>query len=288
MCSEISQAFAHPIERAIATAATSADRISVRGHIVDVEIGAFQQERGTTQRVRFDIVVEVTAEQAPVEDDVDRILSYDKVTEAIYHELAAERLNLLETLADRIALRILLEPMAQRTFVRIEKLDRGPGALGVEIVRSRRQMRDRLDAEQDDVPRPRVLFADNTVLKSDRLPALIDACLKTSTAPLVICVGLPDAPRSKAEHPLAQRRIDLLAIEQNAWVLAARDPRLLVVATRTELDWSMRNDRISVWAPSKIVLDSVETQSAVPEDAVMLAHWFAQEISALTSVEKLV
>ena len=115
MCSEISQAFAHPIERAIATAATSADRISVRGHIVDVEIGAFQQERGTTQRVRFDIVVEVESEQAPVEDDVDRILSYDKVTEAIYHELAAERLNLLETLADRIALRILLEPMAQRT-----------------------------------------------------------------------------------------------------------------------------------------------------------------------------
>ncbi len=288
MCSEISQAFAHPIERAIATAATSADRISVRGHIVDVEIGAFQQERGTTQRVRFDIVVEVVSEQAPVEDDVDRILSYDKVTEAIYHELAAERLNLLETLADRIALRILLEPMAQRTFVRIEKLDRGPGALGVEIVRSRRQMRDRLDAEQDDTPCPRVLFVENSVLMSDELSCRIDDCLNQSPAPIVICVGLPNAPCAKAAHPLSQRRIDLLAIEQNAWVLAARDPRLLVVSTRTELDWSMRNGRISVWAPSKIVLDSGETLGAIPEDAFGLAHWFAKEISALSAVEKLV
>ena len=36
-----------------------------------------------------------------------------------------------------VADRILLEPQAMRVFVRIEKLDRGPGALGVEIVRAR-------------------------------------------------------------------------------------------------------------------------------------------------------
>ena len=46
------------------------------------------------------------------------------------HELAEERLNLLETLAERIADRILHAPQALRVFVRIEKLDRGPGALG--------------------------------------------------------------------------------------------------------------------------------------------------------------
>ena len=51
--------------------------------------------------------------------------------------LSEERLNLLETLAERVAERILLAPQAQRVFVRIEKLDRGPGNLGVEIVRSK-------------------------------------------------------------------------------------------------------------------------------------------------------
>lgn len=88
------------------------DRLSLRDHIVEVEIGAFQAERDMTQRVSFDVVVEVAAPKADLDDDVDQILSYDRLTWAIEHELAAERLNLLETLAERIADRILAEPQA--------------------------------------------------------------------------------------------------------------------------------------------------------------------------------
>ncbi len=132
MTNEIKWAFAHPAERAAATAGDGPlDRISLRDHIVEVEIGAFQAERGTTQRICFNVVVEVTPPENILDDDVDTILSYDKVTEAIAHELASERLNLLETLAEKVAERILLEPQAVRVFIRIEKLDRGPGALGV-------------------------------------------------------------------------------------------------------------------------------------------------------------
>ena len=80
------------------------------------------------QRIAFNVVVELRPLGNPIDDDVDRILSYDKVTEAIAAELAEERLNLLETLAERVAERILHEPQAMRVFVRIEKLDRGPGA----------------------------------------------------------------------------------------------------------------------------------------------------------------
>ena len=79
---------------------------------------------------------------------------------------------------------------------------------------------------------------------------------------------------------MAQRRIDLLAIEQNAWVLAARDDRCVVVETRTELDWAMKNGQTCVWAPSKIVLDAVDTPSAQPRDAVALAAWFAALLEA--------
>ena len=130
MASEIRLAFSHPAERSQATATSAPlDRISVRDHIVDVEIGAFQAERGVTQRIQCNVVVEVRPLTGPIDDDVDRILSYDKVTEAIAYELSDERLNLLETLAERVADRILLEPQAMRVFVRIEKLDRGPGAV---------------------------------------------------------------------------------------------------------------------------------------------------------------
>jgi dihydroneopterin aldolase len=250
----------------------------LRDYIVEVEIGAFQQERGTLQRVRFNVVVEVLPLTGPIADDVDRILSYDTVTEAISIELEAERINLLETLAARVAERILMEPQAERVFVRIEKLDRGPFSLGVEIVRSR----DGVDlAGQDHVeaPHPRVVYLSNEALVSAHLTGWIDQ-LAAMDAPLIISVGPADVAAPQAGNAMAQRRIDRLAIEQNAWSLAARDRRCMVVGTRTELDWAMKNDQICIWAPSQIVLDAVDGPSANPRDAVALVAWFAGDIAA--------
>ena len=279
MASEIRLAFSHPSERSEATATSAPlDRISVRDHIVDVEIGAFQAERGVTQRICCNVVVEVRPLTGPIDDDVDRILSYDKVTEAIAYELSDERLNLLETLAERVADRILLEPQAMRVFVRIEKLDRGPGALGVEIVRSRGTVRP-VEAADTEVLHPELVYLSNTAIASPHLSAWIDQ-LEAMGRPLIFCVGPADTAAPVASHPLAQRRIDLLAIEQNAWVLAARDARCKVVDTRTELDWAMRNGQICIWAPSKIVLDAVDGPSAKGADAVALASWFAATFEA--------
>lgn len=284
MADEIRLAFAHPAERAIATADDRPrDRISLRDHIVTAEIGAFQAERGTTQRLRFNVVVEIAPLGPEIDDDVDRILSYDRVTEAIARELAAERLNLLETLAERIAERILLEPQALRAFVRIEKLDRGPGALGVEIVRSRRDFGHHLNELATEAaqtkPTPRVVFLSNVALVDPRLPQWLDA-LEADGAPLILCVGAPGIPAPQSGHPMTQRRIDLLAIEQNGWALAARDARCKVVATKTELDWSMKNGQIAVWAPSKIVLDATQGPDQPIRDAVALAAWFAHDLEA--------
>ncbi|EBA09886.1 dihydroneopterin aldolase [Sagittula stellata] len=284
MASEIRLAFAHPSERAVATAGdTPRDRISLRDHIVEAEIGAFQAERGITQRLRFNVVVEVAPFTGTIDDDVDRILSYDSVTEAIAFELAAERLNLLETLAERIAERILLEPQALRAFVRIEKLDRGPGALGVEIVRARKDVAAHLNALAEDAasarPHPRVVYLSNDAIAHPDLGHWIDA-LVADGAPVILTTGLPAAAPLETGHHMTQRRVDLLAIEQNAWRLAARDLRCKVVATRTELDWAMKNGQTCVWAPSKIVLDATEPPRVSPRDTVALSAWFAGEIEA--------
>ena len=277
MTTDIRLAFAHPEERAEASAsADPRDRISLRDHVVEVEIGAFQQERGQRQRVRFDVVVEVRPHPAPLQDDVDRILSYDRITEAIAAELASERLNLLETLAERTAERILAEPQAMRAFVRIEKLDRGPGALGVEIVRSRAEVPVRA-ADDGAALHPVVVFLDTAAVTAPDLSARLDA-LQQRGAPVILTVGPPDMPRPQTGHRPTQRRIDLLAIEQNAWVLAARDPRCVVVATRTEIDWAMKNGRMIVWAPSKLVLDAVDGPKG--SDPVALALWLAEHLAA--------
>ncbi len=276
--SEIGQAFAHPEERSRALSQGSLpDRISLRDHIVEVEIGAFQAERGTTQRVGFNVVVEVRPLSHVVDDDVDKILSYDKVTEAIATALSEERLNLLETLAERIAERILVEPQALRVFVRIEKLDRGNGALGVEIVRATEP--ETAVPEAEDKPHPQVVFLSNEAIASNLLKGWLDQ-LEANGKPLLLCVGAPEFAAPISAVLQAQHRIDLLAIEQNAWVLAGRDKRCVVVGTRTELDWAMKNGQISVWAPSKIVLDAVAGPEGRENDGLDLAIWFAGEMEA--------
>ena len=281
MSKEIHLAFAHPKERSEASEAeTVHDRISLRDHIVDVEIGAFQSERGSKQRVCFNIVVEVKPFQHKLEDDVDRILSYDKVTEAIKTELNVERLNLLETLADRIADRILSEPQAIRVFVRIEKLDRGPGALGVEIVRSNEMKQARSMALEDTrINCPKIFVLSNKAFESVELKNCIDE-LESLGRSAIFCVGLPSENYSKVTQKQVQRRIDLLAIEQNAWKLAAYDKRCVVVETKTELDWAIKNGQISVWAPAKMLLDAKNLPNFDLQNPLPLSEWLANEFGA--------
>jgi dihydroneopterin aldolase len=163
-----------------------------------------------------------------------------------------------------------------RAFVRIEKLDRGPGALGVEIARARAEVPVRA-ADGGAALHPVVVFLDNASLAMPDLSARLDA-LQQRGAPVILTVGLPDTARLRTGHRPTQRRIDLLAIEQNAWVLAARDPRCVVVATRTEIDWAMKNGRMIVWAPSKLVLDAVDGPKG--SDPVALALWLAEHLAA--------
>ena len=281
MTSDSTLAFAHPEIRAAATAsgAPARDRISLSDYVRQAEIGAFQEERGIRQRLRFDVVVEVSPAPTPLADDVDRILSYDTIVEAVDRALAEERLSLLETLAERIAAILLAEPRAERVFVRIRKLDRGPFALGVEIER-RRAAAPQPVPQAGVAARPLVLYLANAAIADPRLPGWLDQ-IAALHRPVVLTVGLPEGPRPDAGSPLPQRRIDLLALEQNAWVLAARDRRCLVVGTRTEITHAIHEGRIVVWAPSKIVLDAVRPPEAGPRDPARLAAWFAETLEAV-------
>ena len=283
---ETSIAFEPPHVRAAATGGPDPlDRISVRDYLREVEIGAFQAERGVTQRIRFNVVLEVAGTTAAQSDDVDKVISYDTIVEAIELQLSTERINLLETLAERIAERCLEDRRVVRAFVRIEKLDRIPGTLGIEIVRAQtgegaQKIRPVEAVEvSDETPHPLVVYLSNEVLHGPHLPAWLDVIAGHET-PAVICVEKTVEVAAHARHPMADRRIGLLGIEQNAWVLAGLDKRCVVVDSRTEMDWAMKHGQLSVWAPSKIVLDSVEQPEADAETPEALAMWFAEQFAA--------
>ena len=123
------EAVAHPLP---------ADRIFLSNYVREIEIGAYAEEHGVTQRVRFDVVLEVARNTAHIDDQAARVVSYDDLVAGIEGLIAGPRINLLETFAERLAQHCLVDPRARRVHIRIEKLERLDGAgLGIEIVRQR-------------------------------------------------------------------------------------------------------------------------------------------------------
>jgi dihydroneopterin aldolase len=111
------------------------DRVFVRDYVLDVEIGVYTHEKGVTQRVRFSVDVDVLPSNDALQDDIGRAFDYDIIIDGIKSIIARGHINLVETLAEEVALHCLAHPRAARVMVSIEKLDKDPGAVGVEIVR---------------------------------------------------------------------------------------------------------------------------------------------------------
>jgi dihydroneopterin aldolase len=120
-----------------ASAGRALDRVFMHDLVLDVEIGVYTHEKGVTQRVRFSVDVDVLPATGALDDNIARAFDYDTIIKGIKDIIAEGHINLVETLAERIAEHCLQHPRASSVLVRIEKLDKEPGAVGVEIVRAK-------------------------------------------------------------------------------------------------------------------------------------------------------
>ncbi len=275
MVDELKLAFEHPEKRSKELLEVNPlDRISLRNHIREVEIGAFHSERGAKQRIQFNIVVEVIIPMNP-DDDVDLIFSYDTITSAIDKELSLGRINLLETLAERLASNILSDQRAVRAFIRIEKLDRGPGFLGVEIVRKANES---AISSKLTLPECLIVFISNELIQSDFTIELLEI-LALQQYPVIITVPPIFQSLPVSMSIFSKMRVALLAMDQNAWILSDLIPDVQVVETRTELEWAIRNKKVSVWGPSKLVMSSDIDFKENSYSVVDLTLWLAQQIN---------
>jgi dihydroneopterin aldolase len=118
-------------------AANARDRVFVHDLVLDVEIGVYTHEKGVAQRVRFSVDVDLVPASQALNDDIGRAFDYDTIIKGIKASVGRGHINLVETLAEEVARRCLVHPRAARVTVKVEKLDKGPGAVGVEIVRSK-------------------------------------------------------------------------------------------------------------------------------------------------------
>lgn len=111
------------------------DRVFVHDYVLDVEIGVYTNEKGVTQRVRFNVDVDLLPAKASLDDDIAQAFDYDVIIKGIKTIIGRGHINLVETLAEEVAALCLAHPRAASVTVKVEKLDKEPGAVGVEIVR---------------------------------------------------------------------------------------------------------------------------------------------------------
>ncbi len=116
-------------------------RIFVRDLDLRCLIGAHDFEKDAPQRVRVNLDLAVRELPGGAEDKLQNVLSYETVIAGIKALGSDGHINLIETLAERIAGLCLEDPRATRVTVRVEKLDVDPAAagVGVEIERRRSQ-----------------------------------------------------------------------------------------------------------------------------------------------------
>ena len=255
------------------------DKIFVNNYLKEVEIGAFQSERGCTQRLEFNVSLEIKPISEGVDDNVDRILSYEVITEAIDDELQSQRFNLLETLAERIAERCLTETRVIRADVKIEKLDRIPGSLGISISRVRDPnivIDEKMNSTSVNESVSLVNFS-TIDIDSEMMRNWISTLIE-SNLPLAIIIEPLFRVLDDSFGPSIKNQVDLLAMDQKALLASTLDGRLGLASTKAELEWGLKLKRVILFCPSNFVKQSLSTAPILKNDSSEFSGWLARKI----------
>lgn len=125
----------HPFR--IADASTAIRHVFIRDLVLECSIGVHAFEKIGEQRIRVNLDLAVR-EDRPIDDQIGNVVCYEAIVSGIRALVASGHVNLVETLAERIAAMCLEEPRVRIARVRVEKLDVFADAtsVGVEIERS--------------------------------------------------------------------------------------------------------------------------------------------------------
>jgi len=124
----------------IANAGKALRHVFIRDFMVECLIGVYEHEKCSPQRVRINLDLAVDEGEHPIIDDILNVVSYETMADGILAIADEGHVNLVETLAERIAGMCFDDQRVDSVRVRIEKLDilENAGSVGVEIERFRK------------------------------------------------------------------------------------------------------------------------------------------------------
>jgi len=127
------------LRRLLERAKAPSYQVKVRNLLLPCSIGIYEHERQHTQRVRINVELDVVDPGSFSSEDFSKVLNYETIVAGVRAIIASGHIELVETLAERIAALCLEDPRSVRVDISVEKLDAYCEAesVGVAIIRHR-------------------------------------------------------------------------------------------------------------------------------------------------------
>ena len=114
-------------------------KILIKDLILKISVGIHGFEKKKKQRVKFNIDINTDPNLIPEDNNLDSIINYEDVIKNIKKITSKKHYPLLETLAEKIFLKIFENIRVKKVKLKIEKLDilKNTSSVGIEIEKSK-------------------------------------------------------------------------------------------------------------------------------------------------------
>ena len=114
-------------------------KILIKDLILKISVGIHGFEKKKKQRVKFNIDINTDPNLIPDDNNLDSIINYEDVIKNIEKITNKKHYPLLETLAEKIFLKLFENRKIKKVKLRIEKLDilKNTSSVGIEIEKSK-------------------------------------------------------------------------------------------------------------------------------------------------------
>ena len=114
-------------------------KILVRDLILRISVGIHDFEKKKKQRVKFNLDINTDPSLVPDDNNLNSIINYEDVIKNIKKITNKKHYLLLETLAEKIFLKLFENTKVKKVKLRIEKLDvfKNTSSVGIEIEKNK-------------------------------------------------------------------------------------------------------------------------------------------------------
>ena len=114
--------------------------VFIKDFIIEEIIGIHKHEKNKKQKIKFNIVLDISQSTLPDEKDIKSIVDYEKITNKLEKLTKIKKYNFLESLAEDSFQEIFEDKRINSVTVKIEKPEaiKNAESVGVEVFKTRK------------------------------------------------------------------------------------------------------------------------------------------------------